>query len=288
MRAKIFNLIAAIILVSISLVQAQTNDLLKSDDAPFIFGDPAIIYDGKSISKDEFMLYVANIYGSPIHEFPTKKEAEEIALGYLLQLDFAQKAKDAGIDKTDQYINYMKLNEIFTLVKFYLQDQQTKAEISDEEMQKAYDEAISKIKVTTDLLISHIIVDSLEDANKIIGELNSNQITFEDAARKYSTDTFTSTKGGELNGWFSENSLQENVYNAIIELSEGQYTHSPIKNGEQYQIFKLRETRKSSLPEFSDEAVQNALKQQVMQKRLDEAVEIEKEKIKYEVLELQK
>ena len=60
---------------------------------------------------------------------------------------------------------------------------------------------------------SHILVEDEAEANDVLAKVNSGEITFEDAATEYSTDTGSAAKGGDV-GW-------DKLTSFVPEYSEG-------------------------------------------------------------------
>ena len=83
---------------------------------------------------------------------------------------------------------------------------------------------------------SHILVEDLETAKKIITELNKGT-SFTYLAKLYSTDASTSQNGGDL-GNFYEGDMVIEFDEAVDSLEVNQYTNIPIKTDYGYHIIK--------------------------------------------------
>ena len=59
--------------------------------------------------------------------------------------------------------------------------------ITNEDMKKYYEQNKAQFKKPETISAKHILVSDIEEANSIKEELNNNSISFEEAAKKYST-----------------------------------------------------------------------------------------------------
>lgn len=68
--------------------------------------------------------------------------------------------------------------------------------------------------------VSHIMVGTEELANEVHTDLESGEQTFEDGAAIWSTDTATSTNGGQL-GWVTDGQLPDEINAVIFDMEPG-------------------------------------------------------------------
>lgn len=120
-------------------------------------------------------------------------------------------------------------------------------EVSDEEIQTAYDEYTPKFTA------SHILVEDEETANDLIQQLDDGA-DFATLAEENSTDTGTASNGGSLGEVDEESGLDETFYAAAEELDEGQYTTTPVETSFGFHIIKMDEKpEKGSLEDETDQ-----------------------------------
>lgn len=97
----------------------------------------------------------------------------------------------------------------------------------------------NKNKATlTQLKASHILVKDQKTADSLLKQLKGGA-DFATLAKKYSTDTGSSAKGGEL-GWFQQSTMVPEFSNAAMKLKVGQISN-PVysKTDSGYHIIKL-------------------------------------------------
>ncbi len=122
-----------------------------------------------------------------------------------------------------------------------------KSIITDEEIQKFYDE-----KIFGDINAKHILISpevtnemssdekkaaeeaALKEAREIIEKLNKGE-DFEELAKKHSDDEGTASKGGVLDA-FGYGTMEDEFEKAALELEDGKYTTEPVKTKEGYHI----------------------------------------------------
>ncbi|NOQ45874.1 MAG: hypothetical protein GQ559_04265 [Desulfobulbaceae bacterium] len=80
-------------------------------------------------------------------------------------------------------------------------------------------------------------IDDKEKANSIVSEIREDRITFEDAAKKYSTDEKSGNKGGFI-GTRSLGRFRGNWRPAIENLKLNEVS-DPVRIDDDYYIFKL-------------------------------------------------
>jgi peptidyl-prolyl cis-trans isomerase C len=112
----------------------------------------------------------------------------------------------------------------------------------------------------------HILVDSEDEAKKLIGQIKAGA-KFEDLAKKSSKDTGSAENGGDLD-WAKPASYVPEFSAALTGLKKGQMTEAPVKTQFGYHIIKLEDTRAAQFPSFDE--VKEKVKQQMEQVRLQE------------------
>ena len=89
------------------------------------------------------------------------------------------------------------------------------------------------------ITVQHILVTSQSTAKEIINQLRNGK-SFSSLAKTYSVDSSTSTNGGKLAPFNQENkNLDSTFKNAAYKLKNGEYTNTPIKVTNGYEIIKM-------------------------------------------------
>ncbi|MBC7088298.1 MAG: peptidylprolyl isomerase [Tissierellales bacterium] len=136
--------------------------------------------------------------------------------------------------------------------------------ITDEEIESYFNENKEDFNKPSQIKASHILVDSLDEANEILSKLNSGE-SFEDLAKEYSIDTVSAANGGDL-GYFGEGEMVEEFYNAAILLNVNEISE-PVKSDYGYHIIKVTDKveAKEAILEDSKEEIKDILRNKKIQ-----------------------
>lgn len=153
-----------------------------------------------------------------------------------------------------------------------------KKSISDDEIQKYYDdEVIGDIKVrhilikpeTTDDMSTEEKTEAEEKAKKeaedLIKQLDDGA-NFEELAKEYSDDTGSASDGGLIDYFNKNDNMDEAFLNASIDLKKGKYTEEPVQSSFGYHIIlKLDQKKKPKL-----DKVKNDIRETLAEEKLNE------------------
>ena len=143
-----------------------------------------------------------------------------------------------------------------------------KKSITDDEIQKYYDdEVIGDIKVRH-ILIKPDVTDDMsteekteaeekakKKAEKLIKELDDGA-DFAELAKKNSDDTGSASDGGLIDYFNKDDNMDEAFLNASIDLEEGKYTEEPVKSSFGYHIIlKVDQKSKPKLKKVKDDII---------------------------------
>ena len=144
-----------------------------------------------------------------------------------------------------------------------------KKSITDDEIQKYYDdEVIGDIKVRH-ILIKPDVTDDMsteekteaeekakKKAEKLIKELDDGA-DFAELAKKNSDDTGSASDGGLIDYFNKDDNMDEAFLNASIKLEKGKYTEEPVKSSFGYHIIlKVDQKSKPKLKKVKDDIIQ--------------------------------
>lgn len=107
-----------------------------------------------------------------------------------------------------------------------------------EEQKKAYGDKEYKVSV--------IAVKTEADAKKVTDALKDGD-KFADVAKKFSVDTRTKDKGGQIDNWTSSANFPQLVGLAIRSLDDGDYTEVPVRANDGFYIIRVDDSRKAQL-----------------------------------------
>ena len=139
--------------------------------------------------------------------------------------------------------------------------------VTEEEVRAYYDAHKDDLQAEESVNASHILVDSEEKANSILADIRAGKISFEDAARQYSTCP-SGKQGGSL-GDFARGQMVPEFDQAVFALQEGELT-GPVKTQFGYHLIQVIERRMEK--NGNPQRMRIAARQQLREKKLGEAV----------------
>jgi peptidyl-prolyl cis-trans isomerase C len=158
-----------------------------------------------------------------------------------------QAAKNEGLLKDEALAMKIKLNTSGLIASYYLNKFLGKLEISDEELQKRYEEQYKSKDPELEYNANHILLKTEAEAKEIIKQLDQGA-DFSKLAKDKSTGP-SGKNGGEL-GWFSKGDMVAPFSEAASKLKSGSYSAEPVKSKFGWHVILLNETRKVDPPAF--------------------------------------
>ena len=146
-----------------------------------------------------------------------------------------QAAVEDGIMDTQAYKDQLKTAQEDVARKVYL-EKRVKAEITDADINKAYNEYKSKFKPQKEVKARHILVSSEAQAKDIIAQLKKGA-KFNDLGKKYSKDNSVDL------GYFTKEMMVPEFGNAAFAMKKGQISKTPVKTQFGYHIIAVDDTR---------------------------------------------
>ena len=117
--------------------------------------------------------------------------------------------------------------------------------VTDKEAEEYYEANKEKFTTGDSVNASHILVDSEELACELIEKINTGAVSFEDAAREYSSCP-SKENGGNL-GDFGKGQMVPEFDSAVFAMSVGEISKTPVKTQFGYHVIRLN-SKKDSEP----------------------------------------
>jgi len=118
------------------------------------------------------------------------------------------------------------------------------ADVAEEDVQAEYDAQYGDAAPATEYNASHILVETEEEAQSLIEELEGGA-DFAELAQQNSTGP-SGPNGGQL-GWFSPGMMVPSFEEAVFELEVGEIS-APVETQFGWHVVKLNETREQDAP----------------------------------------
>lgn len=187
-----------------------------------------------------------------------KEEVEKTAQSYFdmyeqyYGMDEATFLARNGFDSKDQFLDMLKLD--YRRKLYY--EEYLKSQITDEQIQKYYDEEVYGDINTQHLLVS--VNDDMSDedakalAEEIIGKLNEGK-SFDEVKEEYKDSvTYENLKYVAFNA-----NLESSFLEALEKLDENSYTKEPVKTSYGYHvIYRTDQKEKPSLDDVRDSIIE--------------------------------
>lgn len=186
---------------------------------------------------------------------------------------FMQEASKRGLDATPEFKDQLELARQSILIRELFNDVQKKNPVTDAELKEEYAKFVAA-NSGKEYRARHILVDSEDEAKKLIAQIKGGA-KFEDVAKKASKDPGSGANGGDLD-WASPNNFVPEFSDAMVKLTKGQMTDTPVKSQFGWHIIRLDDVRDAKLPTFEElndqqkAQLRNQLTQQKLAKFQDE------------------
>ena len=152
-----------------------------------------------------------------------------------------------------------------------------KENLSDEEINKYYEDEVYGTYSAKHILIKPVTTDNMTDeektaaeeaaknkAQEVINRLNNGE-DFASLVKEYSEDEGSVDKEGLVEN-FTKGDVVDEFFNATAKLKDGEYTTEPVKSSYGYHvILRVSATEKKALKDIKDEVVEK-----IIEKKLDE------------------
>lgn len=158
----------------------------------------------------------------------------------------AKAAEDRKLAETDDFKRKMANARSKLLMEALLQAE-AKAAVTDEAMKKVYDEAIKQMANEEEISARHILVETEDEAKKILADLKKGA-DFVAIAKEKSKDPGSKENGGDL-GYFSKEQMVPEFAEAAFKLNKGQLSE-PVKSQFGWHVIRVDDKRKKQPPEF--------------------------------------
>ena len=160
-------------------------------------------------------------------------------------------AKENNVDQEEEFRNEMKRVEENVLKQYVINKILTSVKLTEEEKKAFYEAQKSNFSRPETASAKHILVDTEEKANEILGKINSGEVSFEDAAAQHSSCP-SKDAGGDL-GTFGKGQMVPEFEEAVFNMNKGEVS-KPVKTQFGHHLIKLETRNESTIPEYDEVA----------------------------------
>lgn len=193
-----------------------------------------------------------------------KEVIEILAKEIYLDKELTKTAAKSKAGKSEETLGRITEAKDKILRQAYV-DSLIKSEITDQKINEKYVELTNELAGKKEYLVSHIVVKTKEDAEKIAQSLQKST-KFSEAAKKYSIDQESAGKGGEL-GYILEDNIIKEISEAVTKLKKNEIS-APIQTKFGWHLVKFSDVRDAKALPF--ESVKENIRDQLIQDKLNE------------------
>lgn len=190
--------------------------------------------DGREVRESDLNNLMRNLGQNAAYfqgEEGRKKLLDELVMHELMLSDALEK----NLDKDAEFIEAMESMKKSMLQQYALRKMFNEITATEEEIKAYYEK--NKEKFTTDEMVSasHILVETEEEANSILKDINEG-LSFEEAASQFSS--CPSKQAGGALGQFGKGQMVPEFEDAVFAMKVGEIS-APVKTQFGYHIIKL-------------------------------------------------
>lgn len=183
--------------------------------------------------------------GRPVDAATREQLKEEVILREI----FVQEADRRGLRAQPDYRAQLELATQTILIRELFNDFQRKNPVTDAEIKAEYDKFVAA-NGGQEYRARHILVENEADAKAIIAQIKGGA-RFEELARTRSLDSGSGQAGGDLD-WAGANVFVPEFSEAMIKLTKGQMTETPVRSQFGWHIIRLDDIRQATLPPLQE------------------------------------
>ncbi len=141
--------------------------------------------------------------------------------------------------------------------------------VTEQEVKAFYDQNPDKFRGEETVNASHILVENKEKALEVYGKIADGSMTFEEAAKEYSSCP-SGEQGGAL-GEFSRGQMVSEFDSAVFAMKVGEITSEPVKTQFGYHLIRLNSKNDAAPLSFED--MKETLHEQILREKQNKAYE---------------
>jgi len=241
---------------------------------------------GRKITLEEFRVRIGEIPSYYQGFLATQDGKIELLNGMIAEAVLIQKAKEEGLHKREDIGRKLKNVEDRVLLETMIQElQKDRIAVADEEVKEYFEKNEEKFTNPEQVRVSHILVNKKSEAKSILNELREGT-NFEKLARKYSIDSITAARGGDL-GYISRGEMIPEFEDVAFALENKNDISGIVETPFGYHLVKL--TGRKQMRKKNQEEIDYEIRTSIQNEKLDRLMEKYKKElmvsINYDILD---
>lgn len=273
-----FNLAAFARCASLAGLIAISALLLTVSNPASAQNNPVVAkVDGVEIKQSDLDAAEAEI-GQQAAVMPAEAKKTYL-INYVADLILLPKAAEKKkLGDTEEFKKKLALARNRLLIEALL-TQEGKAAVNEAAMRKVYEEAIKQTGEEQEVHARHILVETEDEAKKILADLKKGG-DFAAIAKEKSKDPGAAAQGGDL-GYFTKDQMVPDFAEVAFKTEKGQLS-DPVKTQFGWHIIKVEDKRTKPAPSF--EQVKPQIEAYIQQKAQAEMVQKLRSEAKIEII----
>jgi peptidyl-prolyl cis-trans isomerase C len=242
------------------------------DDERSVNDTIATIGDKRVTWNDVAVLMRGADYHASLSTFYVDNDEERIKRlqEYIDNTLMADKAREAGMDNSQEFIERTAEYRKTHLINVYRSNLIAKWKPSEDELKTAFVENMDKISVPEKRKVQMVVVKTKQEAESIKADIDSGKITMFQAAQQYSIDPNAKRTLGEI-GWVSQGSGFDELDDFTFSL-EPEVVSEPVESPAGWHLVKVLDVTDALYQDFDDPQVQQLTLRLYMQNTFNDYV----------------
>ena len=241
------------LLAATCVILAACGDTAQTDpdaaDTPEIVDDSAVVatVNGETIRQSDVDAYYESL-PAEYRQLPLVFMQDQLVEQLVDRRLLAGAARAAGMEQDERFIRGMAQAREDLLQRYWVFDA-IEAEMTDDRLRPLYEESIAGFTPEPQIQARHILVETEDDANAIIAELDAGGI-FNDLAREKTIGP-SGPDGGNL-GYFTRGTMVPEFSEAAFALDAGEYTREPVQTQFGWHVIKVEDIGDTAPPTYEE------------------------------------
>lgn len=225
---------------------------------------------GRKITIEEFQNRIADMPSYYRGFLATRDGKMELLNSMIAEAVLIQKAREEGLDRKEEVKRKLQNVEERVLLEAMVQElQKDRIAVSDEEVKEHFQKNEDKFSNPEQVRVSHILVKKKSDARKVLNELREGA-SFEKLAQKYSIDSITAPRGGDL-GYISRGEMIPQFEDVAFGLGKKGDISQIVETPFGYHLIKLTDRKKMGTK--TPEEIEYDIRTKIQNEKLDRLME---------------
>lgn len=243
-----FSLAAALTASAVAQEADSPQPAPAESAAPATPGPDTVIatIDGQPVTEADLALALASV-DRQFAQLPAEQRRAAAFMALMEIRLLAARAVAEGLDKDPEFQQRLAFLRERALHSELI-EKEVAASVTEAEIRAAYDKQISETPPVNEVKARHILVETKEEAEAIIRQLDENA-DFTALANEHTQDPSGKTTGGDL-GYFGPGQMVPEFETAAFALEVGGYTKEPVQSQFGWHVIKVEDKRAQQPPAY--------------------------------------